>query len=188
MKKKGLVDRSKVGKRSMRKGQGFEREVAKILSAWWGTENSFVRTPLSGGWTKRTKFLGEERKQVAGDLICPSDFPFVISCKKVESFKFHTLIADWESSLLRKWWFEVKEEAESVGKRPMLVFSKNRWKKYVCISNDDFKKLFIKCNCFCINIPSEAVSLVIFTFDEWCKQVLPDSLIMEFGLVEKVEK
>ena len=43
-----LMDRSKVGKRSRRKGASFERDIARVFSAWLGC--NVRRTPMSGAY------------------------------------------------------------------------------------------------------------------------------------------
>jgi len=132
-------DRNKVGKRSMRKGQDFERNIAKILSCWWGVNKSFARVPLSGGWkfTNDKKILG----RITGDLITPEDFPFVISCKKVEIFEFHTIFSS--KSIFRKWWSEIASIASQINKKPMLIFTRNRWDVFYCIFYSDWRQLDI---------------------------------------------
>ena len=62
---------------SRAKGCSFERELAEKLSAWWGEERAFRRTPLSGAW---------DRKQAAGDLVVPEKFPFTAEAKKARQF------------------------------------------------------------------------------------------------------
>ena len=119
------------------KGYNFERKVAKMLSDWWGVENSFVRTPGSGAYAK---FVGEDLKErLRGDLITPREFPFFVECKCVEAFEFHLLLQSFEKSLFKNWFDELEKKCKDY--YPMLVFSRNRWKVFVCIRGCDLQKL-----------------------------------------------
>lgn len=76
------ASRVAAGKRSKRKGNTFERDVAKMLQEWW-QDGDFVRTPSSGGWQK-----DREGFRSFGDITTNSkDFPFSVECK------FH---AEWD--------------------------------------------------------------------------------------------
>ena len=106
---------------SRAKGCKFEVEVAKALSAWWGEERSFRRTPLSGAWDKRA----------GGDLVAPESFPFCVEAKNVEGWELQQLITSGRRKgdedgqcLIEKHWGQAVRECQE-GKRPMLVFSRN---------------------------------------------------------------
>ena len=64
-------DWSKIGRRSRRKGQRFERKIAKVLTKATGL--TWRRTPASGGMEWK------------GDVICtdlaPHQQPFIVECK-----------------------------------------------------------------------------------------------------------
>lgn len=85
--------RVKAGRKSRRKGNKRENEIAKTLSLWWtaGKDNKALRrSPLSGGWL---------RKGSDGDILPVSEladgFPFLIDVKDqkvVDSIEFADLL------------------------------------------------------------------------------------------------
>lgn len=120
------------GKRSRRKGSRFEREVAKILSEWWGAE--FARTPLSGGFA--TKSFRDDWN-AAGDLVTPdSTFPFCVECKNNESWDFNQLLTS-DKSALCAWWKQTVEEC-SEGLEPLLIFTRNYQPTYFMMRRDAY--------------------------------------------------
>ena len=108
------------------KGSGFENQVAKILGEWW-CGISFRRTPCSGGWDK--SFKGRDNFVLApGDIQAPPEvnFPWITECKKDESWKLENLISTRATkNIFNAWFAQVEEDAQSAGKLPLLVFSKN---------------------------------------------------------------
>lgn len=62
---------------SKKKGDSFEREVAKRLEEHLGLP--FRRTPLSGGFSNKWK-------SCIGDIMCPDNFGFYIDCKSYRDF------------------------------------------------------------------------------------------------------
>ena len=124
------------------KGHNCERKVAKMLSDWWGERDSFVRTPGSGAYAR---FVGEDLKdRLRGDLITPKEFPFFVECKCVEAFEFHLLLQSFEKSLFKNWFDEMEKKCRNY--YPMLIFSRNRWKVFVCVREGDLQKLGISVN------------------------------------------
>jgi len=164
--------------RGRRKGHEFENEVAKMLSSWWGEERSFSRTPLSGGW-RRLSGMKEVEQYVAGDLICPKDFPFVVECKKVEAFQWHSLIFSYDTSLFKQWFTHCSEEAESVNKAPFVIFSRNRWGIVGCLSKENYRKLYMKRSA--VHMIFEPMGLVFFLLEDFVKQVVKENLLAEFN-------
>ena len=65
-------------KNSRRKGNNFENKICKTLNERFKTEE-FCRTPGSGAFATTHKL--PEYLQIAGDLITPSNFRFLIECK-----------------------------------------------------------------------------------------------------------
>ena len=63
---------------SRRKGNAFEREIAKLFNTRFNT-SEFARTPGSGAFA--TTHTLPEYLQIHGDLITPKDFAYVIECK-----------------------------------------------------------------------------------------------------------
>jgi len=72
-----------VRSRSVRKGRRGEQEIARLLyKAWFGEEppaerSVFVRTGLG-------------RKQPHGDIVVPSDFPYIVEVKN-RNFQLHEI-------------------------------------------------------------------------------------------------
>ena len=64
---------------SKRKGSTFERKIAKLLNERFDTKE-FSRTPGSGAFATSHRNLPEHLR-IQGDLITPSNFPFVVECK-----------------------------------------------------------------------------------------------------------
>lgn len=122
-------------KNSRAKGKGFERVVAKLLTAWWGAE--FHSTPASGGlrW-------GNDAR-VVGDIVAPSeggeDYPFSNECKKVEGWSLEQLIKG--TGQITDWWEQCTRDAKVVSKVPLLTFSKNRSPIYYMMPYEAFQRL-----------------------------------------------
>lgn len=115
------------------KGAKFERDIAKILSKWWGEE--FHRTPASGGlhW--------QADNRVAGDIVAPvdSDFPFNVECKKQESWNMEQIIKGTGDVV--SWWEQCINDAKRVDEIPLLIFSKNHSPIYYMTQAQTARKL-----------------------------------------------
>lgn len=101
------------------KGSSFERNIAKILSAWSGIE--LRRTPLSGGWAKGNP-------EVAGDLVSvdpEQSFRYHVECKNSEAWSWEQILNSKKISgpIFKSWWKQAYDECPK-GKIPVLVFSK----------------------------------------------------------------
>lgn len=113
---------------SRQKGNEAERDVAKLLEAWWQTyepDARFVRTPLSGGWggpTLRGDF------GAAGDLMTTSkEFPFAVEVKRREGWTWERLLVG-KPSPVWDWWRQAQDQADEMKKIPTLWIRKNREK------------------------------------------------------------
>ena len=120
-----MVNRSAVGKRSKHKGANYERTIAKIMTSWWGAE--FTKVPASGGLHWHASM------NAYGDIITipEANFPFVVECKKREEWTLDNLFLN--NKEIKLWWQQVVGDAETSGKVPMLIFSRNRAETYVMI-------------------------------------------------------
>lgn len=109
----------KKGVNGRRKGANYELKIAKLFGEAFGME--FRRTPLSGGWAKGNP-------GVSGDLVCmdldPGAFPWHIECKRQEGWKLESIFTD-KKEWLNTWWKQASDECPK-GKRPVLVFGRNR--------------------------------------------------------------
>lgn len=111
-----------MGKASRDKGQRGEREAAKMLGEWWGSE--FTRTPSSGGF-KTKKFRNDWNAE--GDIVTPDEtFPFCVECKWQENWTMMQLLTSdvcdpWQ------WWEQTVKQTMGTNKIPLLIFKKNRY-------------------------------------------------------------
>lgn len=106
------------------KGGGGERQVAKLLQAWWrqlDPQARFVRVPRSGGWLYGPEF------GACGDVMAKADPPLVfgVEVKRHERWTMQNLLAG-EPSPVWAWWRQCQDDAKKLGKEPMLWFRKNR--------------------------------------------------------------
>ncbi len=106
---------------SRTKGNTFERKIAASLNAHYKTEE-FMRTPGSGAFATTHKL--PEHLKIAGDLITPREFPWLIECKKGYKFTISDLYnvkSDfWE--IINK----LIKEADKNNKYPLLIFQQDR--------------------------------------------------------------
>lgn len=113
------------------KGATAERKLAKLFSAWWGSE--FTRTPMSGGFAT-ARFREDWNAQ--GDLVTPDKgFPFCVESKKVEGWTLEQLLTS-NKTLVHKWWEQTVRESGS-NLTPLLVFTKNRAPLYAMITHEE---------------------------------------------------
>jgi hypothetical protein len=128
--KKSKKERSRLGRRSSRKGRVAELQVRDFLQAWWRQlepEARFVRTPRSGGWgvTAGAEF------QARGDIMVGKKnckrFPFCVEVK------WHKTVVDGsvehfiegKESPVNAFWAQCQEAASHDGLRPLLIFRGN---------------------------------------------------------------
>lgn len=117
---------------SKRKGNGFESDTAKFFNKIFNC-SEFARSPGSGSWMgksnaiKRKGIAIEAQMTLRGDLITPSDFPFIVECK-VHSTNpiYHQMIANNDIKL-DEWIKQVEYDSEQDGsKYPLLTFKSPR--------------------------------------------------------------
>jgi hypothetical protein len=108
------------------KGKIAEREVAKLIGAWWSSlepEARFVRTPQSGGWhgaEVRTEF------RASGDLMTTAKrFPFTVEVKRREAWSHEVFLAG-KASPVWDWWRQAQGQARELSAEPALFFRQNR--------------------------------------------------------------
>ncbi|MBT8386873.1 MAG: hypothetical protein KJO12_05630 [Ignavibacteria bacterium] len=160
-----IKTRTQSARHASRKGKGFERQIAKSLSRWWGIESSFRRTPISGAWDK---------ERAAGDIIVPDQFPFGIECKCQEGWELVQLIKNPVNCKIMKFWKQTVEECKK-SKKPLLVFSKNQQPSFALFRKKDLDdiidsyQIYIKFNNI-MEVHCEEV-LVICLFDELFKRL-----------------
>ena len=101
-------DPSKVGKRSKRKGNTYERRVARLLTDL--TDVPFRRVPGSGGFNKSGPLL--EGKLFSGDVVCDREykFKFSIEAKNRQSFSFIKSLSNPSSKGFSNWCGSISEQ------------------------------------------------------------------------------
>jgi len=132
------------GRKSRNKGRNFELDVAKLFTAWAGSE--FRRVPLSGGW--------QSSKVVTGDIFLVAEyeaasigdeprvrFPFSVECKKQEGWDFAQLFSDSEKCPLRLFWAQATSDARKLKKLPVIIFSRNYLPIFIIIGTKTVNSL-----------------------------------------------
>jgi hypothetical protein len=107
---------------SRRKGNTFERKVAKMLNEAFHSKE-FCRTPGSGAFATTHQNLPDHLK-IHGDLITPKNFLFVIECKNGYDIQL-------DDPFKRKsdfWSFirQAQSDAEASNKKWLVVYQKTR--------------------------------------------------------------
>ena len=122
---------------SRNKGSVAEREIAKMLSEWWGQIEpgiNFVRTPLSGGWGGPELRAGF---QASGDIMTTSKvWPWAIEVKRREGWVWKNLLAS-KPSPVWKWWQQAEGQALEMGKEPLMFFRHNKERWHVMLRGND---------------------------------------------------
>jgi hypothetical protein len=167
--KDGICNRCKgTGKlkiiNSRKKGNSFERNIAKLLSKW--SNLNFKRTPLSGGWAK------------TGDItpISPIDmvsFPFNIEIKKYKHWDLNQILTTNFKCKIYKWWDQCINDAIKSNKTPLLIMGRDNDDTYCLCYNDTFNQFFCKNPPINLNFSYIANStekeVTIFLFNELLK-------------------
>lgn len=110
---------------SKKKGDKFERDVAKILGDWWGFK--FSRTPMSGG----ASWLADNN--AVGDIVTPPEakFPLVIECKSREGWTIDNVLLNNKEP--HTWWSQVVTDSTKTGQTPCLIFKRKFSNIYVTL-------------------------------------------------------
>ena len=129
-----------------RKGNAYERDVANDLSKRFN--DVFRRVPQSGAFMGgvnrfKNKNLRKDAQEIlAGDIICPKWFPFVIEAKNYKDTpKIHNLFSRGDADL-DKWIAQSKGESEVAEKPWMITFKVTsiRGKQFIVIDGALFKE------------------------------------------------
>jgi hypothetical protein len=99
--------------------------VAKLLGLWFFADShAFHSTPASGALRWKSDVA-----KTRGDIVCSTDpdFPYSIEIKNQEKGEWDLLsILLNEGPIINKWWYQCQEDAEAVGKYPLLLFTRNQ--------------------------------------------------------------
>jgi hypothetical protein len=122
--------KKKKRKNSRQKGNTFENRVCKILNERFNTKE-FCRTPGSGAFA--TTHTLPKHLTIAGDIITPKNFKFLIECKK--GYNANLQIPEffscksWISGVL----YKLLDESEKSQKKPLLIIKQDRKEELVVI-------------------------------------------------------
>lgn len=129
-----------------RKGNTYEREVANDLSKMF--KDTFRRVPQSGAYVGGmnrviNEGLRQDAKEIlAGDIIAPIWFPFVIEVKNyADTPKLQNLFSRGDKDL-DEWLVQVYKESQITGKPWLLQFkiTSLRGKEFICVDLNFFNK------------------------------------------------
>lgn len=109
--------------KSRRKGSSFERLIAKLFEAYYGSR--VARAPRSGGWATTAGFGAR------GDLVFRDrKAPYSVECKKQEGWNLADLLTGVRrmgkaTNSIEAWWAQCDRDAKRSKRYPLLVFAKN---------------------------------------------------------------
>lgn len=120
------------------KGSGFERDVAKDLSARYN--DSFIRTPHSGAYIggvnqqRRATLSENQTMSFKGDIVPPDTWAKLnIECKFYKDFPWHKFASETKIPLLELWLGQLLE-VEDENDLSLLIMKFNRLGKYVAFN------------------------------------------------------
>lgn len=130
----------------MKNWKSYELEIARKFSVWWESDDSlktvraenlpFRRTPMSGGWSKKTAVC---------DLVVPDNFPFVVELRARNSWNFDEVFKG--GGKIKAWLDDTVDKAKASlmengnPRKGMLVFTRNYQPDYVMLMYADFLEL-----------------------------------------------
>ena len=120
---------------SKKKGNRVENEIAKKLKEAFNED--FIRTPSSGGFHTNNKIKLTE--DLAGDIITPENFNYVIEVKSRKDITFHNVLNGYLDEFIE----QVENDSLSVNKLPLLIIKLNNRKPF-CLIKDINSKLRYK--------------------------------------------
>jgi hypothetical protein len=127
------------------KGNRYENSIAKKLNKVFDT-TEFCRTPGSGAFA--TTHTLPQHIKVAGDLITPINFRFIIECKNGYKIEIDHLVN--KKSAIWDFIRQAKRDGESINKDWLLIYKKDR-RKGIAISNVSYPgimKVDLPSKCF----------------------------------------
>lgn len=104
-----------VGRGPKLKGNAFEREVARRLTAWWG--KPFHRSPNSGA----LRWNGD--LWTYGDLVPPEEANLIVECKHYATLDLASLLFNGDTCPILGWWKQLQEDVQRAEKelnRPLI--------------------------------------------------------------------
>ncbi len=120
--------RSKIAKKGRRKGNSFERRIAKKFGElFYNDPKALVRAPRSGG--------GEWKGDIIANPNLVESFPLCIECKNQEIWTFTQLFKEGENKPILKYWKQTIKECPK-NKIPILIFTKNFCPDFIGMSTE----------------------------------------------------
>lgn len=168
--------------RSKQKGNAAEREVAKILSAWFGAD--FKRVPNSGA----LRWSGVS--WVYGDLLPPEGFPGILESKHYAEIDLDGLLRlkPTDANPLG-WWGQVVSDVKrcyedtGLALQPILIFKANRRPRRIVLEECFFRKLYRESPplraipYLALNRPEILGRVVIMDLEQFLGIVEPESFV-----------
>lgn len=119
---------------SKKKGSGFERKIANLLSKRFddgsGITQLFRRNADSGSYFGGTNVQRTQTHSldyaVFGDLICPRNFKFSIECKFYKTAPSFQSIVEQKVTQWDGWLVQAEQDATSAGKSLALIVKYNK--------------------------------------------------------------
>ncbi len=118
------------------KGKRVERQLVKVLNDRFG--GGFSRSVGSGNRIGQVSYLPTHaRDTFTGDLVCPENFRWCFECKG--GYNEIDLCSAFEdgSAALDKFLQQAEEEAKNCGRKPLLLWKKDRKPWLVFVKSDD---------------------------------------------------
>ena len=171
-KKKKKINSNKKGKRKeLQVVASLNKRFEEILSKFpsWG---KFSRTVSSGARWGQNVILPQHAKDTfTGDLVCPSGgFKYVIECKGGYNEVDLCSAFNGKCSQLDNFLSQVQKDSERCGRKPLLLWKKDRKPMLSIIRHEDVKnyefKIYMKYN-----------DWIILGFDDFFK--LPDNFFFK---------
>lgn len=158
-----MIGKIKKGVNSGRKGKRVERDLAKLLNARFG--GGFSRSIGSGNRWGQVSNLPEHAQQTfSGDLVCPPNFAFVLESKGgYDNIDLNSVFIGGNSEL-DSFLKQADDESKRTGRKPLLVWKKNRKPWLAFVKNTD--------------LPSIEYSYRLY-YREWAAIALEELLKME---------
>jgi hypothetical protein len=142
---------AKKGINAKAKGNRVELQLAKILTERFDTD--FKRAPMSGGWgtSNRNTTLNEAKEILSGDLIVPKNFKFSIESKSRADFNFWDMLNEDTINLeINNWILQANNDAECVGKKPLIFIKINNKKPFVLFPQEMDEECLVTYKGYCI--------------------------------------
>lgn len=176
-----MIDRSKIGRKSKRKGRKYESRVAHLLTEFTGV--NFRRVPASGGFNK-TGGVVVAQHVFSGDVICDDHrFLFSVEAKNRKDMSLTALLKSPTTAMFTKCWDQCLEDAKTNNCKPMMFFKPNMSDDWVCLREQEIDSVtlcemrHIKLNVYTES--SQTPNPVIIDWNEFTKHVNANTLFKE---------